>query len=113
MVKMEYVKKVNFLFLVIGHTKNAADHLCNPLKFLYRQDNIFTMEDLSKKLDGSEKVTVHAAVEDDFFDFDTFLSYYYRQFAKKVKQNHIFSCTSENRILTCVAIGQLIASRSL
>ena len=49
-----------------------------------------------KKLNGSDKVTVYAAVEDDFFVYDSFLGLYYRQFSKKVKQNHILGCSKDN-----------------
>ena len=33
---MNYFKEVNFLFLVVGHTKNSADRLFNCLKQEYR-----------------------------------------------------------------------------
>ena len=46
LVEMRYFKRVNFYFLVVGHTKNAADHLFNALKFLYRKDNIYTFPEL-------------------------------------------------------------------
>jgi hypothetical protein len=39
----EYFEEVNFIFLVIGHTKNVADCLFNTLKQLYRKRNVFTM----------------------------------------------------------------------
>jgi hypothetical protein len=37
MMAMNYFKDVNFIFLVVGHTKNAADCLFNSLKDEYRQ----------------------------------------------------------------------------
>ena len=79
---------------MVGHTKNAADHLFNALKKEYRKKNLFTMETLVECLNVSDSVTVHTPVEDDFLDYDTFLNRYYSEFAKKVKQNHIFSCSS-------------------
>ena len=96
LVEMKYFEKVNFIFLVVGHTKNAADHLFNALKFIYRQDNIYTFTELLEKLDGSDKVTVCASVEEDFLDYDTFLGYYHSTYAQKMKQNHIFSCSQAN-----------------
>ena len=36
MMAMNYFKEVNFLFLVVGHTKNSADRLFNCLKQEYR-----------------------------------------------------------------------------
>ena len=35
-----YFKQVNFVFLIVGHTKNAADRLFNALKMKYREHNI-------------------------------------------------------------------------
>ena len=49
---------VNFMFLVVGHAKNAADRLFNSLKNEYRKQNIFTMEDLIDRLNQSDLVTV-------------------------------------------------------
>ena len=34
--EMNYFKEVNFIFLVVGHTKNAADRLFHCLKQEYR-----------------------------------------------------------------------------
>ena len=34
---MGYFTRVNFIFLIVGHTKNAADRLFNSLKFEYRK----------------------------------------------------------------------------
>ena len=94
--EMGYFKKVNFIFLVVGHTKNSADHLFNILKKVYRKSNIYTMDDLMAKLNESECVTVHP-VEEDFQDWDEFLSMFYRDFSGEIKQNHIFSASSNGR----------------
>jgi hypothetical protein len=37
LMAMGYFKEVNFIFLVVGHTKNAADRLLNSLKNKYRK----------------------------------------------------------------------------
>ena len=42
---MGYFKKVQFIFLVVGHTKNAADRLFNSLKTDYWRQNLFTVSD--------------------------------------------------------------------
>ena len=62
-----YFKIVNCIFLVVDHTKNAADRLFNSLKHEYCSQNIFTMEALVKKLNASESVTVVLMEPDDFF----------------------------------------------
>jgi hypothetical protein len=38
-----YFNDVNFIFLIVGHTKNVANHLFNTLKRLYRVHNMFSM----------------------------------------------------------------------
>jgi len=38
--EMGYFKRVNFNFLIVGHTKNAADHLFNVLKLQYHKEHI-------------------------------------------------------------------------
>jgi len=70
--KLGYFKQVNFIFLVVGHTKNAADHLFNALKAEYREKNLFTMETLVECLNVSNSVTMHTPVEADFLDYGTY-----------------------------------------
>jgi hypothetical protein len=93
---MGYFKSVNFIFLVVGHTKNAADRLFNSLKHEYRKDNIFTMEKLLETLNVSDSVTVVPTAPDDFWDYDGLLNDMYKDISGKVKINHIFSCNSDN-----------------
>jgi hypothetical protein len=47
---MGYFKEVNFIFLVAGHTKSAADRLFNTLKNEYRKQNLFTFNGLVETL---------------------------------------------------------------
>ena len=96
LVEMGYFERVNFIFLVVGHTKNAADRLFNALKELYRCHNIGTMEKLYPILNNSKKVTVVPAKEEDFFDYGEFLDLFYRDLTGFVKKNHIFSCDIKN-----------------
>ena len=72
LVECGYFKEVNFIFLVVGHTKNAADHLFNCLKELYQKSNIGTMAKLYTILDTSPKVTVYPTTEDDFHHYGDF-----------------------------------------
>ena len=85
-----YFKKVNAIFLVVGHTKNSADSHFNCLKLTYHKTDCFLMEDLLPILDVSDKVTVLETIEDDFKDWDAYLSHFYRDFVNKVQRNHIF-----------------------
>jgi len=93
-----YFKSVNFIFLVVGHTKNAADRLFNSLKHEYRKKNLYTMEDLITSLDVSDCVTVIPTVPEDFMNYDAFLKDLFRDLACKVKQNHIFACSEDDRM---------------
>ena len=92
---MNYFKEVNFTFLIVGHTKNAADRLFNSLKTEYRLQNLFTFQDLSEALNRLQMVTVHPASPEDFLDYDKLMNYLYRPLAGIVKKNHIFSCVNE------------------
>jgi hypothetical protein len=56
--EMCYFKRVSFVFLIVGHTKNACDRLFNSLKHEYRKKNIFTMDELIVALGVSAKITV-------------------------------------------------------
>ena len=80
--RMGYFKQVNFVFLIVGHTKNAADRLFNCLKVQYHRQNIYTMDQLLNVLDDSPKVTVHQATASDFFDWDSYLHLFYSDFKK-------------------------------
>ena len=94
--QVEYFKKVNFIFLIVGHTKNAADSLFNSLKHEYRKQNIYTMQGLYDCLDASDAVTVVPASSGDFLDYDILYQDLYRNLAGKVKSNHIFSVSDQN-----------------
>ena len=92
---MNYFKEVNFTFLIVGHSKNAADRLFNSLKTEFRLQNLFTFQDLSEALNRSQMVTVHRASPDDFLDYDKLMNYLYRPLVGIVKKNHIFSCMDD------------------
>ena len=96
---MGYFQQVNFIFLVVGHTKNAADCLFNSLKHEYRKQDIFTMEVLIEKLSASDCVTVIPTVPDNFFNYDKLFKGLYRPLASKVKQNHIFTCIDDDQMI--------------
>jgi hypothetical protein len=75
--EMRYFKRVSFVFLIVGHTKNACDRLFNYLKHEYRKKNIFTMDKLIVALDVSAKITLDPTVASNFLDYDgTFKALY-------------------------------------
>lgn len=93
-----YFEKVNFIFLIVGHTKNAADRLFNSLKTEYRKQNIYTMEELIRSLDASDCVSVIPTIPEDFYDYDALFKELYRNLTSNVKQNHIFSCVEHDKM---------------
>ena len=72
--ELKFFKKINFVFLIVGHTKNACDRMFNTLKKDYNIKNIYTMAELVPILNRSKRVTVCEAREEDFFDYGTFLN---------------------------------------
>jgi hypothetical protein len=89
--ELGYFKKITFIFLIAGHTKNACDRLFNSLKEDYRTQNIYTFEDLEKALDKSSYVTVMPAKVEDFLDYTTFFKGQFQKLAGEIKNNHVFS----------------------
>ena len=95
LMAMNYFKLVNFTFLIVGHTKNAADCLFNSLKTKYRLQNLFTFQDLLEALNRLPMVTALPACPEDFLDYNKLMNYLYRPLAGIVKKNHIFSCMDD------------------
>jgi hypothetical protein len=92
---MNYFKEVNFIFLIVGHTKNAADRLFYSLKTEYCLQNLFTFQEMLESLNRSPMVTVHLANPEDFLDYNKLMNYIYRPLAGIIKKNHIFSCMND------------------
>ena len=92
LAELGYFQKINFIFLVVGHTQNAADRLFNSMKKEYRKHKIFTFEALVSKLERSDSVTIHQPNANDFLDYDKLLDGPYRKLAGLIKKNHIFTC---------------------
>ena len=67
LVEAEYFNKVNFIFYIVGHTKNACDRWFSILKQKYQRRNIYSFDDLIGSLKTHSYITVTAATEDDFF----------------------------------------------
>ena len=95
LVELGYFKRINFVFLIVGHTKNSADAHFTCLKMTYHKADCFVLDDLLKICNHSEKVTVIPAVEEDLCDWGKYLSLFYRNFVKKVKINHIFTAATD------------------
>ncbi len=91
LAQLGHFHEVNFIFLIVGHTKNAADHLFNSLKVRYRKKNLYTFDQLAEVLSLSHTITVHPTVAEDFLDYGKFFDVFYKKLAGQIQQNHIFS----------------------
>ena len=90
LVECGYFKEVQFVFLVVGHTKNACDRIFNNLKETYHKVNVWTYKQLLHVLEISWKVSIHPIVPIDFFDWGKHLQKVYRPMAGLIVPNHIF-----------------------
>ena len=90
-----YFKELHFIFLMIGHTKNATDRLFNLLKQEYWKQNLFTFDKLVRKLEKSLLLTIHPTVAKDFLDYSKLLNSLYWPLSENIKTNHIFSFTDD------------------
>ena len=97
--KLGYFLEVNFIFLIVGHTKNAADRLFNSLKVQYRKKNLFTFNQLVEALGTSRTVTIYPAVSEDFLDYGDLFDFFYKKLVCQIKQNHIFSSTDGSEMV--------------
>ena len=86
---MGYFERVNFLFLFVCHTKNAAD---------VSGKNLYTMEDLIAALDKSDSKTVIPMVPTNFFNYDALFKVLYQNLTCNVTQNNIFSCLLQDKM---------------
>ena len=98
LVELGYFKRVNFIFYVVGHTKNVADRLFNSLKRRYRRENVWTMRGLLKVFNNTDTGTrnndllVHKAHPKIFRNYGKLLSELYRMFDPGwCRKGHIFS----------------------
>jgi hypothetical protein len=92
---MGYFKEIHFIFLMVGHTKNAADCLFNLLKQEYWKQNLFTFDELVRTLDKLQLLPIHPAVAEDFLNYSKLLDSLYWPLTGNIKTNHIFSCTDD------------------
>jgi hypothetical protein len=79
LVERRFYRHVNIIFLVAGHTKNAADRLFNLLKIQYRKKQVFTMEQLQQTLDLNQYISCVKVESDEFYDFGKFEDKIYKQ----------------------------------
>ena len=92
LVQSGYFAKVNMLFYIAGHTKNACDRWFNTLKSLYRKSDIWTMDQLYRSLKTHNRITIHRIKEGDFKRYSAFLKlFYYNIPTGYCKLSHVFT----------------------
>jgi hypothetical protein len=92
LVEKGFFGEVNFIFLVVGHTKNIADRLFNTLKKLYRKKNIFSMGMLTECLKHEQVIPCEVDWR-VFMDWDKYLSRLYKKMSSVVKWQMFQSST--------------------
>jgi len=91
LVELGYYKRVNIIFLVTRHMKNACDRLFNALKVDQQSKNLFTMEQMLESLNASKHCTAVCILPEWIRDFDAFEDNIYRRIQSgSVKKNHHF-----------------------
>ena len=108
LVECGYFKEVQFVFLIVGHTKNVCDRIFNNLKQTYHKTNVWAYSQLLRILSQSYKVTVHNIMHGDFYQWDEHLKKYYRAMAGKITKNHIFCCRAANVTTTANGTKKVI-----
>ena len=102
-VEQGLFKKVNYIFLIKGHTKNACDRMFNMLKIKWHKSNVYSMEQAIEVLNTAENVTAIEAGH-IHIDYASLFDRWYKQPASgSIQKNHIFSFCSDtikNVILT-------------
>jgi hypothetical protein len=94
LVELGYFETVNFIFLIVGHTKNACDRRFNNLKLLYSKSQCFSLHDMFEVLSKSKYVTIWQVEDGDFKDYAKWLQQYYKKLAAVgilLSEYHIFS----------------------
>jgi hypothetical protein len=97
---MGYFKEIHFIFLVVGHIKNAGDPQFNLLKQEYWKQNLFTFDELVQMLDQLLLLAIHPTVAKDFLNYSKLLDSLYWLLLGNKKTNHIFSRTDNSTQIT-------------
>lgn len=120
LVELGYFKRVNIIFLIVGHTKNVCDRRFNNLKALYHKSQVFTLDMAVDVCNKSKFVTVWKIDREDWRDYHGLLSKAYltndkTSTANKKKlaiyTNHIFYCeettTAKPFLILCTRVSDL------
>ena len=95
-IERGWFKKVNYIFLIKGHTKNACDRMFNLFKVKWHKSNVYSLKQAIDVLNAVENVTAIEAGH-MHIDYTSLFDWWYKQPAS------IFSFCSDtikNVILT-------------
>eukprot|EP00536_Pseudo-nitzschia_multiseries_P013500 jgi/Psemu1/35367/gm1.35367_g len=96
LVEAGYFKMVNFMFYVVGHTKNCADRWLNTMKRDYRNQNLYTFEQLCKALGTNERITIHSVKDGDFKHYKRLEDLFYKELKTgTIQPGRIFTVESD------------------
>ena len=91
LVEKGYFKRVQFVFLVAGHTKNQADRRFNNMKETYHKKNLYTMDKLVEACNESSFVEARQVFWRDFYDYKSYFDSLYTQCDRILRYQHFYS----------------------
>jgi hypothetical protein len=105
LVEVGHFSKVNFIFLVVGHTKNPCDRLFNLCKKAYRKSQVFIMDQLVDASNDTTHVSGCRVSADIMKDYQKFFDLFYRNFTTpKILKWQIFTCSTEGAMKTTIIL---------
>jgi hypothetical protein len=106
LVEARWFKHVNFIFLVVGHTKNACDRRFNNVKQVYNKSNIYSFDMCTEVCNQSDHVTILPVEDGDIRDWQSWFVCYYKRLNEikiRLSDQQIFSCCSrKNNWAECI-----------
>jgi hypothetical protein len=100
-VELEYFERVEFMFYIRGHTKNACDHTFNQMKLKHHKKDIFAWGRVIETLNTREHVNVVDAKEDILKNYGAMLDTFYRNFKiGTIPKNHIFKVEDTDKTMS-------------
>jgi hypothetical protein len=89
LVEKGYFEEVQFVFFVVGHTKNVADCLFNILKITYHHLNLFSMNMLIDALNTADQSISELVTHEVFKDYNKMFARFYKDL-DSIKKWQIF-----------------------
>jgi hypothetical protein len=90
LLECKYFAKVELIFYIRGHTKNACNCLFNQLKLCYHKSQTFTMGQMVQTMNEGPNVTLKEVMADAFLDYGEMLDRFYKKFpGGAIQRNHV------------------------